>query len=455
MAGVTNILQQVQTYQKSELAFLLNMYCGIGIANKKFQNFQKTTANLGSSITFNLTPRMVSTQGLVATFQPSVERLQTLSCDQAQNVSMSYTNQDRVFNLENNEQGQAFMELFGKSATIELANAIEKNILLNAISSVPVMTVNSNGQTVPTGALHTESGPYRFFGDGVTAINSFGQLASAAAFFREYGAADGPLDFVLPNTIIPSIVNTGLSQFALKRNDDIANSWEIGSVGIDKYYRSNLLPIHTAGTVGNSNLTDSPVQLTLVSTNDPTGANITQLTFSGATDSDQNAVLSGDLCSFVDGVTGQPNMRYLTFVGHSPSDVPVQFRVTANAPASSGGVVVLNIFPALCSVQSNANFNLNNPLAAGMQISILPTHKAGFVVGGKGFFLAMPQLPDQTPFMTANEYDMETGASMRLTHGALFGQNQLGFVHDSIWGSTMVPEYLMRIAVPLTQTNIV
>ena len=97
---------------------------------------------------------------------------------------------------------------------------------------------------------------------------------------------------------------------------EIANSWEIGSFGtpLVDYYQSNLMPLHTSGNTGVDQDT-----LTVVSVNDPTGQNVTQITVSGATASDADAVYSGDLFQFQDSVSGQTNLRYLTFIGHFPS----------------------------------------------------------------------------------------------------------------------------------------
>ena len=92
-----NILQTVQTYQKAELAWLLNSFVGISISNKKFKNFNDLVANLGDTVTFDLTPRYISYAGLVITEQPSVQRVQSLVCSQAENVSAAYTDQQFIF----------------------------------------------------------------------------------------------------------------------------------------------------------------------------------------------------------------------------------------------------------------------------------------------------------------------------------------------------------------------
>lgn len=440
-----NILQQVQTYQRSSLGLLLNLCCFVSTANTKFKDFDKIPTNLGSSVTFDLPPRAVSTNGLVAAFQPADQRVQTLTCDQAENSSYTVTSQQRIFNLEKGEED--YMRVFGKSFMSELANRIEGNIALNATSSVPVMGIDQNGQTFPTGALHTESGPYRFFGDGVQALTSYQQLAQSVMLFKNYGAVSTGMKIYLPDTVIPGIVGSGLNQFAPRRNDDIAMSWEVGDFGtpLVSYYQSNLLPIHISGNTGNNADT-----LTVVSTNDPTGQNVTQITFSGASvANDANSVFSGDLFSFQDGVAGFANMRYLTFIGHFISANHVQFRATATSPAV-GGNVTINIFPPLNWAGGNSQ-NLNQPIQAGMQVKGLPSHRAGLIVGGDAFYVALPQLPAQDPYASANEYDPETGVSLRLTYGSLFGQNQTGLIYDATWGSTVVPEYSMRYIIPLSQ----
>jgi hypothetical protein len=153
---------------------------------------------------------------------------------------------------------------------------------------------------------------------------------------------------------------------------------------------------------------------------------------------------------FKDGVSSQPNMRYLTFIGHAQSANPVQFVATANAGASPTGLVTISINPPL-NWAGGANQNLNNPIAAGMQLLTFPSHRAGGICGGDAMFLAMPQLPEQSPYDTANEFDPETGVSIRLTYGSVFGQNQTGMIYDNTWGSEWVPEYWMRLLVPLSQ----
>lgn len=428
-----NSLQQVKTYNDAKLAYLQNINCFIGSLNTKYKTFQDLPANLGDTVNLELPNRATVSNGLVASFQGVQQRLHPLVCDQAANSAHAFTSQQFIFNTRD------YMEKFGKARVEALGAQIESNVALTAISAVPVMTVDGDGQSVPTGALHTESGPYRFYGDGTTPINSFGQLAEVEAIFRNYGAANGPLKVYLPDMAVVGIVNSGLNQFVPNRNEKIANSWDLGGYtgGNSKFYRSNLLPIHTAGTVGESRDT-----LTLVSTDDPTGANITKLTFSGVT-TDAGAIKAGDLLQF-EASTG---LVYLTYTGYKPSANLVQVRATADADAS-GGTVEISITPTLQSAPG-LNQNLNKALGAGATATVVPSHRAGIVVGGDAFYLAMPPLDDQSPFETATSTDKDTKVSLRNYYGTQFGRNQKGYVTDCIWASTAVPENTMRLVFPL------
>lgn len=440
MSVPNNVLRNVQTYQRTDLAWMLNEFVGISSANKKFKDFDKLTANLGDTVTFELAPRFITVNGLVITQQPTTQRVQTLSCTQAANVATGYTDQQFIFNAEE------YIAEFGMAGAKELGTRIESDILRNIVSGVRV----SDPQNSNFGTLQTNSGPYRFFGDGVTQINSYTQLAQAVANFEDYGAAKANLMGILPSVSIPAIVGTGLNQFALKRNDMAADKWMIGEFGGCEWARSNLLPVHTSGTIGNAGNPNNI--MTVVSTNDPSGVNVTAITFTEPrAASEVGAIKAGDLLQFNDGVAGFENMRFLTFIGHNPTAQPVQFRATADATSVAGAVTV-----SIATSQGiglvwaqNESQNLNQTIQAGMKVTVIPSHRAGVIWSGNPFYLAMPRLPDQSPFVTANEIDPDSGASIRHYMGVQFGQNVRNYVRDSIWGSTLVSENSMRLIFPL------
>lgn len=438
-----NILQNVQLYIKSELAWLDNEYWGISNANKSLEEFNDKPGNLGDVITFDCTPRYISYDGLVITEQPSVQRLQSLICSQAKNVSAAYTDEQFIFNVEQ------YMDRFGIAAAKEIGAGVERDILKNITSGV----VGNNPNSPEHKQAQINSGPYRFFGDGVTPINSYQQLAQAWANFTAYGASDHMKRAVIPVDLVPPIVGTGLNQFAPTRNDDIAKAWELGSyAGLNvKWGVSNLLPIHISGFVQNA---ASPNNVwTVTGTNDPTGTNVTQIMATEPTTSTAaNAVLAGDLFQFNDGVSGQPNMRFLTFIGHSPTRLPVQFRAIANANTISGAVTIniqtINNSIGLVSAQ-NQNQNMNNVIAVGMQFTGLPSHQAGWMDAGNSFYLAMPKLPNQSPFETVYFKDADSGAALRHYWGVQFGKDNRSYVRDVTWGSTLISEDSMRLIFPM------
>lgn len=434
----SNILQAVQTYQRSYLGLLQNMAVHVAIANTQFKDFNKQVpANLGSTITFDLPPRFTTTAGLVAAWQAAAQRVSQITVDQANNTSYAVTAQELIFNLDKGGEIGNYLPVFGRSGVAELGSKVDINIALNWISGVVSQL---------DGTTNTFSGPFRFYGDGSTPINSYQQLQQQITYFKNFGSVQEGIKVVLPDTVPPYVVGSGLNQFAPRRNDEIANSWEIGEFGTPPvmYYASNLMPIHTSGNSGVNGDT-----FTVVSTNDSSGQNVTQITVTtDGTATDANAVYAGDLFQFQD-IANYTNLRYLTFIGHAVSANPVQIRATADA-ASSGSSITLSFTPAL-NWAGGANQNLNTPIVAGMQLTGLPSHRAGGVLGGDALFVAMPTLPDQSPFATASEHDEETGVSLRLTHGSLLGQNQTGMILDEAHGSNIVSEYSMRTIVPLSQ----
>lgn len=441
MATPLNTLQTVQLYIKTEIAYLVNSFWGIENANKSLEEFNDRPGNLGDSITFDTSPRFITYDGLVITQQPSVQRVQTLICSQAKNVSMGYTDEQYIFNVKD------YMREFGNAATEEIGTAIEVDILKNIVSGVVGINPNSSQFGLPQ--IH--SGPYRFYGDGTTPINSYGQLAQAWANFVAYGAAKHKRRGVIPTNLVPPIVNSGLNQFAPARNDEIATSWELGRfAGMDVDWSvSNLLPVHIAGDIGNAAPPDNV--MTVVSTNDPTGANVTAITFTEPTGgTDVNAIKAGDLLQFND-ISGYPNQRFLTFIGRHVTSLPVQFRATADAATIAGVVTVpIETISGVGLVWfANQNQNINNAIQAGMQVTVLPSHQAGWMDAGDAFYLAMPKLPNQSPFETVYYRDPESGAGIRHYWGTQFGQDNKAYVRDNVWGSTLVSEDSMRLIFPM------
>jgi len=416
----TNILQQVATYQESDLAYLINLNCFVTTANTKFKNFQTEIGNLGDTVTFDRTPRYVTNNSLVITAQASVQRVQTLTVDNAQNVAYNFTSQQILFNVDE------YWDKFAKSAVEELSANVEASVANVCVQNT-----------------------FRFYGDGVTQITTFNQLAKMLSFYRNFGAPKNSTKGFLSDIAVPDIVGSGLNQFATKRNDETAMSWEVGAFSRCEWYQSNLLPVHIAGSEGINGTV-----LTVLSTTKNANGEITAITFENTNAAnDAASVLKYDKFQFSDNITGFTNLRFLTFIGHFQSASPVQFAAAATAASTAGSEVTVTLYPPLLpgklQAASSDTMNINVDILAGMQATVLPSHRAGVVHAGEPVFLAMPKLPTQEPFYSASEYDEDTGVAMRCYWGTVLGQNLQVMAHDCIWGYTMVPEYAMSVIFPL------
>lgn len=414
MSVPANILQQVVTWNMADLEIFQNQCVFVSTANTRYMNPENFAGNLGSSVSYETPPRLVSEASLVVNFQEIQQNSRTLTVNNQQNVSYAGTAEQIVFN--NLEE---YTTRLGDVAMATLATKVE---------------------TVVAGLC--ESIPYRFYGNGVTPITSAQQLAQMIANFKAYSTAPGVLKVYLDLQAIPAIVNTMQNQFTIDRNNINARTWMLGNWdGVD-YYTSNLLPIHTAGTIGNA----SPVTpLTVVSTNDPTGNAITSITFSGA-GTDASAVKKYDRMQFVNVSSTVP--YFLTWMGQVVTNLPVQLIATADA-ASSGGNVTISIYPPLCATAGNINQNINTNIVAGMKVQLAPTCKNGACVSDNAMYVAMPKLPSCYPFPSSTATDENSSVSVRLYYGVIPFQNVYGWTRDVIWGQDGNPPNWMAILFPI------
>lgn len=411
-----NVLTQVITYNRSNLALLLNQNCFLSTSNKKWNGFNtQIPKNLGDTVSFDLPPRFTTVNSLIIATEAAVQRVHNLTVDTPFSVSYPFTDEQVIFN-----DIKGYEPVFAKSAMAELGAKVEASI-----------------------AKLAETNTFRFYGNGSNPVSTYLDLANALARFRNFGAAKDNVKGYLSDMIVPQIVNSGLGQFTVDKNNREMMSWEIGGFSNCTWYQSNLLPTHISGSNG---LAQSV--LTVVSTTSDANGGIVTITFGGASAAnDSNSVLKYDKFEFSDGVAGKTNLRFRTFIGHEVSQSPVQFAATADAASNGGSQVTVSITPPL-QAGSGSGQNINTQIVAGMQGKFITSHRCALITGGNPLYTAMPRLPDQSPFVTGAETDMDTGASLRTYYGTLFGQDSRVFVHDCILGKTLVPEYAMMIALP-------
>lgn len=438
MATTDNILQTVQTYQRSLLARLQNLNCFIASANTRFKDFENFKGNLGDTVTYDTPPQMISNDGLVVTTFSTVEQLKrSITVNKSRNVNFAFNAQQLIFNIDNT----GYRDEFEKSAIKELGSYIEQDVA----SVIPSNTYRFYNPGV------TGTGPYK-----VSPVSSFTTLSDIRSVFDEYGA--DPIDYkmYLPNRAIPQIIGSGLNQFALDRNNRIAMSWEVGEFQDMMTYRSNLLPLHVSGTTGNSQQV-----LTVVSVTRQADGGITSIVFSGATISDANAVKAYDVFQFNPTAAGL-QVNFLSYSGHANINLPLQFEATADAAGVAvTGNVTISVSPVIYDVtavtgnplianKQNTNFDFSaGAISAGITALGLPSHRCGLLTSGNPLYIAMPKLPDMDPFKTASESDPDTGVSLRLYTGAGFGTNTYGSILDCLWGKDLEPTHSMRIPFPV------
>lgn len=409
---MANQLIDVATYTEAGLAMLVNSCPEIKISNGKWDTFNKIPNQLGGVATYSLPCLVDSTDTIAFGTWGSLTQLQrSISLTKQGAVPLGISNLELIYNLE------GYLGAIGKSAVATLATKVGKEV-----------------------ADKYQYNTYFTSGDGTAAgLSSFQQLAQAVDDFNDAGMPAGEeICGIIPLTAKSRIVGTGLNQFAPDRNDEMANTWEIGEFNGVKWYTSNMCPQHVAGTCGKQGLT-----LTVIDIN----ADGDELTVDTTLGVDANAIKKGDVLTFKD-ITGYSNLRYLTYFGGVTTSQYVQVTATANAASDASGNIVISIDPPLVSTAGRTQ-NINDSVEAGMQLSVLGSHRAGAIFVRKALMLGMPDLGPTDPFDSARMEDKDTGVRLREYHGFLMGDGAYGYAHDVVWGSDLVPRYSRRLAFPM------
>lgn len=450
-----NIFKAVETLQPLVVARALSKSALFSMGNRKYNDLQNLPGQLGATMTTQLPTKTVATDGLPVKNQAIKTRYAQITVDQALNASWAVTDPQRIFNLSQD----GFEKEIGESMSTALAQTAEVRCGLSLNGELPIVTYDSENNPIYTGQKHTDSGATRFFGDGVTPVNTYYQLAQGISQFSEVGDA-GEHTLIVPSVLQATIVNTALSQFVLRRNEKIAVNWYVGEVGDTTIYSSDKLPVHISGVVGNTTTGYSPEvhgQLTIVSIDGTSQTSdrsfVTQITCTGSFGNTLDAIKLGDLCQVVDvNSLGDPINMVATY-GKNRTQQPVQFRVVADA-ASVSGTIVLQVTAGhdqLNGIPGDPEQYMTKPLAPGMEIWVAPSHRGMYLITGDAFFIANPALPKQTPFPSENKTDSETGANFRLTYGSNINNSTEQFTCASIFYPYMIPSYGYKFLIPLSQ----
>ena len=436
---MANALIAVEAIANSGLQVLQRHDPFLMLSNKKFQNFSTTVAGVeGTTVRYQLPPKInvASNQGLGnVSFDAFSQRVQAIVCDQTEVAAYAFSSEDLAL----------FSRATTRAAAIELADRMTGfGIADSAFSSI------AQKMSFNLAQKYTESS-YRFYGDGLTAINSQLQIAEAVNSMKDFGVGGGgEFKCVLPLTDSAPIVNSMLSQFVTRRNDDRAYDWELGKFNNTNFYNSAMIPIHYSGDTGTGGHIGTIQSVT--SNIDPvTDEEFSVVTIYWATapQNDANAVRPGDLFQVLD-EPGIANARFLNTAGHTETNQPVQF-ASRGGHSTAAGVTTITTKNLLLHDATNVSpfRNVNRDLV-GLTVKGLPNHRRGLIWNNDALYMAMPKLGDLGPgAQTAVATDSMSGASIRCAYGTILAEQQVGYILSSLYGIGAARDYLTAVIFPV------
>jgi len=346
---------------------------------------------------------------------------------------------------------------------MQLATFEPKSLMMtNKASAITTLSNQIEQDSARTAAL----GGYRFFGNPIIQpgqLQSVGEVTNSVARMRSFGGM-GEAHYIMPLDVAAQVIQSGLQQFAPKRNDEIADEGEIGYLGgVDRvrFLQSTLLPIHTAGTMTTTDVainqgTGFTIDSVVVVAPGATAPNgTTTFTLSGVTTG--ATIVENDMIQITPQAGSAP-LRYLNYYAHDTLSLnPIQGRVTVGDTADGGGNITFTIEPALIFDASgvDVNRNLSRDIitgGAGDKLVVTESHRAGAFFFTPFIKFVNPKLPSTDPFTSVSEVTDDSAISLRCYHGYVFGANTTQFVHDSLYGYGVAPEGVTRLVYPVDST---
>lgn len=416
---MANNLQTVERYIYEGLGILQNRLCLGSTSNNYFDDFQNFVGNLGETVKIQKPYRMFSQSGLSATTdQDIVERVSTLTVSEQNHVRFTTSNLEQLFN--DYALNSRKLNMLRESSIAALSTRVESNLWGEVVDKTyRSYTFDSN-------------------------IN-YTQIARAKAQFETFGAPSGDFKIYLPTEIIPFLIGNGLGQFTPIRNDRDVNSWQLGNFqGVD-FYSSNLIKQHIAGIAGIDQ------DLLVFNSIDGTG---TQVTFDFTKGDTVGYFKAGDIIEFERTVNAGVSLNAVTFTEYEDTTLPVQVRVVADADLTTNQVTV-TVEPALIATSPSQDQSINRALVGAVdKAKAKDSHVAALLVSGNGFYVAFPKLPPLPPYPTVIVQDPDTAVALRMRYGAVdYAEPNVSSTIDLIYGKELIPEYAMRLIIPLSVLN--
>ncbi|UKH48599.1 major capsid protein [Vibrio phage vB_ValP_FGH] len=404
MAVQNNNLLTDDVIAKEALRLLKN---NLVTAKLVYRQYEKTFGKVGDTIRLKLPYRVKAADGRTLVKQPMVDQTIPFKIDKQHHVGLEYTVKDKTLDIMD------FSERYLKSGMIQIANKIDRNILLTLKK-----------------AFHTSGTP------GVRP-GKFIDFANAGAKQTTYAVPnDG-----MRNAVLDPFTCATLSDEVTKlfKESMVEQAYKMGYKGkVSNYetYESQNLPKHTVGNHGGTPLIAGAQ------------ANGDTVTFDGGTASTTGFLLAGDVITF-GGVFGVNPQNYET------TGLLQEFVVLEDVDTDGAGAGTIKIFPALNdgtatitnpdggTVSTGAYQNVTNLPADNAPITVAgaanSTYEQNYLFHRDAIALAMIDLElPQSAVIKARAADPETGLSLTLT-GA-YDINEQTEIHriDAVYGTDLI-----------------
>lgn len=373
--------------------------------NKHYaKEFQNADFRPGTTISIAKPARFAVAAGNVASFPDITEDSTTLTVSQY-NASFAPTSLEMTTSVHKDQ----FSERYLKPMANALASQIDKSGLALATSTV------WNAAGTP--------------GTTPSALSTY--LNARAVAIEQGMPVDGELAIVINPAAEASIVDALKGLF--HSSSEIERQYKEGKMGMAigaKWSMDPLVATRTVGTQGGTPLVNGAGQ---------TGAT---LAVDGWTASVTNVLRAGDVFT----INGVYSVNPIT---KDSTNRLQQFVVTANATSNGSGQTTLSIAPAI--VTSGTTQNVSAGPADNAAITVLgasgATAASNILFHRDAFTLAT--IPMQTYGgldKSANEYDPDTGISVRFTQGMDVTNDKLLVRADVLFGwAATRPEWAARI----------
>lgn len=380
-----------------------------------YRRYESEFGKVGDTIRLKLPYRVKSASGRTLVKQPLVDQTIPLKIAFQEHVGLEYTVKDKTLDIQN------FSERYLKSGMVQIANAIDRSILLTLKN-----------------IFHSSGTPG-------TRPGAFIDFANAAAKQITYGVPFDGMNHAVLNPFTCASLSDEVTK--LFQNEMVKNAYKKGYKGmVSDYetYSSQNIPTHTVGAHGGTPLVAGTI------TNGDT------VTTDGWTGSVTGLLLAGDVITFA-GVFGVNPQNY------SSTGLLQEFVVQADVDSDAGGLATITVSPSINDgtatttneagdvVSLKAYQNVTNVPADNAAIVVLgaagTTYEQNYLFHRDAIALAMIDLElPQSAVIKSRAHDPDTGLSLTMT-GA-YDINEQSEIHriDAVWGTKAIyPELGLRL----------